>query len=109
MHKIIRAAIVGGSTLALAAGIAVVPTVAGAPGSSTGPQAAEAVPYRIPAGTWGRTTYLRDVHVGWYGDARRGERRELRHKTWHAMYYDGKRWYNAVRFDGRYWSSNLLA
>lgn len=37
----------------LGLGAAAAPTVLAAPGSAAGPQAAQAVPYQIPEGTWG--------------------------------------------------------
>lgn len=93
--------------IALAAGLAVTGTAAAtvlaAPGSPIGPAAAEAVPYKMPAGTWGRTTYYYDVHAYWHGDD------QVRYRKHHRMYWNGTKWYNAVYYDGYYYSGATRA
>lgn len=94
--------------IVLAAGLAVTGTAIGATATAA-PAVAATCCYKLPAGTWGGTTYYSDVHVGWYGNAANGERRELRYRKWHARYWNGSYWYTAVRYDGYYWSGNVLA
>lgn len=65
--------------------------------------AAEAVPYKIPAGYWGGTTYYRDVHAYWHGD------REVRYRYHTRMYWDGTKWYDAIYYNGYYYSGTNRA
>lgn len=98
MHKIIRKTLGAAAALAVAAGIVIVPAVTGTPGTGAGPEAAQAVPYKIPRGTWGGTTYYRDVHAYWAGDA------EVRFRQWNRNWYDGTRWVNKQYYLGYYYS-----
>ena len=60
--------------------------------------AAHAVPYKIPRGTWGGTTYYKDVHAYWSGDA------EVRFRQHNRMWYDGTKWVNKQYYLGYYYS-----
>lgn len=60
--------------------------------------AAHAVPYKIPRGTWGGTTYYKDVHAYWSGDA------EVRFRQHNRMWYDGTKWVNKQYYFGYYYS-----
>lgn len=87
--------ILAGGALALTAALGV-PALA--PADSGAVSAAEAAPYKIPRGTWGGTTYYKDVRAYWSGDA------EVRFRQHNRMWYDGKKWVNKEYYFGYYYS-----
>lgn len=91
------------STLALATTLALGGTAAvttlGTPGSLGGPSEAQAVPYAMPRGTWGGTTYYRDVPSYCRGND------QVRYREWNRWWWDGKAWSNRVYYRGYYLSS----
>lgn len=86
--------------VAFAAGLAVTGVTAGTVATAA---PAEAVPYKLPAGYWGGTVQYRDVHGYWHGD----DQVRCRYHT--RMYWDGSRWYEAVYYNGCYYSGATRA
>lgn len=88
-----------GVAVALALGGTVAVTAAGEPGSLTGPTEAQAVPYKMPVGTWGGTTYYRDVPVRCQGN------NQIRYREWNRWWWTGSAWSNRVYQRGNYVSN----
>lgn len=94
-----RALATVGVAAALALGGTVAVTAGGEPGALTGPAEAQAVPYKMPVGTWGGRTHYVDRPAWCRGS------QQVRYREDYRWWWTGAAWSNRVYYRGYYVSN----